>query len=155
MTLISRAVPAGLALALALPTVALAACPSYAERGTPLSYTAETALVVQSSPVVAGGNIDLGTCAEVPGNGFVVETPDFTMTYDSLGQGRTLEMRVAAGCDAVLLLNATNGQWFFNDDTNGTDPALRIENAPSGEYDIWVGTYGMETCEAVLEIETF
>ncbi|WP_323022612.1 hypothetical protein [Pararhodobacter sp.] len=140
--------------ALAFPAAALA-CPSYETPGAALSYTAESAHVPQAIPVIAGGTTDLATCPETQGAGYVIDQPDFTMAYDALDLGRALEIRVRAGCDAVLLVNASNGQWLFNDDANGTDPGLRIENAPSGRYDIWVGTYGMENCEAELQIETF
>lgn len=150
----ARALAAGL-LALALPTAAAATCPSYATPGAPLSYTAETAYVAQSTAVIAGGTLDLATCPETQGAGFVIESPDFSLAYDDLGMGRALEIRVSASCDAVLLVNASTGEWLFNDDANATDPALRIENAPSGRYDIWVGTYGMESCDAVLQVETF
>jgi len=153
MTLPSLPVALAL-LALAVPAAAQA-CPSYETPGVALRYTAETAYVPQATPVIAGGTIDLTTCPETQGAGYVIESPDFTMAYEALGMGRALEIRVRAACDAVLLVNASNGQWLFNDDANGTDPALRIDNAPSGRFDIWVGTYGMESCEAELQIETF
>lgn len=141
--------------AFALPATASAACPSYANSGAPLSYTAESAYMPQATRVVAGGNIDLSQCGEVPGVGFVVESPDFTMMYDALTLGRALELRVTGDCDTVLLVNTAQGEWVFNDDTNGLNPAVRIANAPSGQYDIWVGTLGSDTCDAQLEVETF
>lgn len=154
MPFLSRAALSCL-FALAAPAMASAACPSHATPGAPLSYTADSAMIVQSTDVVAGGDIDLATCADIPGTGFVVETPDFSIRYDDQGQGRALELRVSAGCDAVLLVNTATGDWLFNDDASGTDPALRIEAAPSGRYDVWVGTFGMESCAATLDVETF
>lgn len=144
------------AIALSLPAIAAAqSCPSYAVSGAPLNYTAESAYIPQSVGVVAGGNIDLGACPTIPGNGYIVENPDFTMQYNDLGMGRQLEFRVQAGCDAVLLINAADGQWYFDDDTNGSDPAIRLSVAPSGQYDIWVGTFTPGTCDAILTVETF
>mgnify|MGYP003382442037 CR=1 FL=1 len=143
------------AILVALPVVASATCPSYATSGAPLSYSAESAYLPQSTTVVAGGNVDLGTCAEVPGFGHIVESPDFTMQYQDLGMGRSLEIRVNADGNAVLLVNPANGQWLFNDDTNGLNPAIRINGAASGQYDIWVGTFGAPTCNAQLIVETF
>ena len=154
MNSFSKAALAGF-IALVAPVAASAACPSYAEHGAPLSYTAETVWVPQSTTVIAGGDQDLSTCAEVPGAGYVIENPDFTLSYDDLGMGRALEFRVTGACDTVLLVNSATGEWAFNDDTNEMHPVVRINNAPSGQYDLWVGTFGPDTCEATLTVESF
>ncbi|PWE30230.1 hypothetical protein C4N9_05905 [Pararhodobacter marinus] len=143
------------ALIVSLPAFAQAMCPSYQQSGAALSYDAEQAYVPQSTTVIAGGDLDLSSCAEIPGTGYVIENPDFTMQYDALGMGRALEIRVDGDCDTVLLVNTASGEWLFNDDAMEMNPALRIENAASGQYDIWVGTYGTETCEATMTVETF
>ncbi len=155
MNILSKTVLAGV-FAITLPAVASAqACPSYANSGAGLNFTAESVWIPQSVGVVAGGNIDLGACGSVPGHGYVIQSPDFTMQYNDLGMGRQLEFRVQASCDTVLLINASDGQWYFEDDTNGMDPAIRLSVAPSGQYDIWVGTFGMNTCQATLTVESF
>ncbi|WP_127107644.1 hypothetical protein [Pararhodobacter zhoushanensis] len=154
MNAFSKAAVAGL-FALIAPAAASAACPTYAQHGAPLSYTAETVWTPQSTTVIAGGDQDLSTCAEVPGAGYVIENPDFTLTYDALNMGRALEFRVTGSCDTVLLVNSATGEWLFNDDTNEMHPVVRLNNAPSGQYDLWVGTYGPETCEATLTVESF
>jgi hypothetical protein len=77
------------------------------------------------------------------------------MTYDAQSRGRALEFRVQGTCDTVLLVNGATAQWYFNDDDNGSDPRIRIANAPSGQYDIWVGTFGTQTCNAQLIVESF
>lgn len=139
-----------------LPAIAAAqACPSYSVSGASLSYTAESAYVPQSTPVVAGGTLNLSACSSIPGVGYIVENPDFTIQYDDLGMGRALEFRVIAACDAVLLVNGADSQWHFNDDTNGSNPAIRLSGAISGQYDIWVGTYENLPCDATLIVETF
>lgn len=144
------------AITLAMPVVAAAqSCPDYSVSGYGLSYTAETAYMPQSTSVVAGGNIDLGACGSVPGMGYIVQNPDFTMQYNDLGMGRALEIRVNGSCDTVLLVNGANGQWYFNDDASGLNPGIRLSGAQSGQYDIWVGTLAPSTCDAVLTIETF
>lgn len=143
-------------VAIALPAMASAqACPSYANPGYGLTYTAETAYMPQATSVVAGGDLNLSACGSVPGNGYVASSPDFSVQYNDLGMGRALEFRVVAECDAVLLINGANGQWYFNDDSNGSDPALRIGGASSGRYDVWVGTFGSSLCGAQLIVETF
>lgn len=147
---------AGVAVALILPTMASAQqCPSYASPGNPLSYTSDDAWTPRGHAVVAGGDIDLGACASVPGFGYVIASPDFTLTYDDQGRGRALEFRVSAGCDTVLLVNAADGQWFFNDDDNGLNPRIRLNAAPGGRYDIWIGTVSPSTCDAQFTIESF
>lgn len=143
------------AILVAAPTVAAAQCPSYSISGSRLSYTSEQAWTPRGHSVVAGGDLNLSNCGSVPGVGHIIQSPDFTMDFDAQGRGRMLEIRVDAQCDAVLLVNTATGSWEFNDDTNGTDPAIRIHNAPSGQYDIWVGTYNASTCAATMTVETF
>ena len=98
---------------------------------------------------------NLSQCDEIEGVGFVVESPDVSVAYDSQSMGRDLEFRVEGACDTVLLVNAPDGGWHFNDDTNELDPAILLPGAESGRYDIWIGTLDTETCNAVLTAETF
>lgn len=143
------------AMIMALPVAAQATCPSYAVPGQPISHSSDEVYAPQNHSVIAGGNIDLASCGSVPGHGNIIERPDFTMTYDAQGRGRALELRVDAACDTVLLVNGATAQWYFNDDTNGLNPAIRLQDAPSGQYDIWVGTFGNATCSATLTVESF
>jgi len=154
MNLFSKAFFASAMLA-ALPVTAQATCPSYAVSGQPISHSSDEVYAPQSHSVIAGGNIDLASCGSVPGHGNIIENPDFTMMYDAQARGRALELRVDAACDTVLLVNSASAEWHFNDDTNGLNPAIRIQNAPSGQYDIWVGTFGGATCSATLTVESF
>jgi len=144
------------AFALSLPSLAAAqACPNYGTSGARLQLTAESAYIPQGASVIAGGPLNLSACPSIPGNGYIVETPDFTMSYDALGMGRDLEIRVEGSCDTVLLVNTASGEWLFNDDSDGANPAIRMTNAGSGGYDIWVGTFDAAPCEATLIVETF
>lgn len=144
------------ALVFAAPSLAAAqACPSYENSGAPLSYSSEDVYAPQSLSVVAGGDLDLSQCSELPGFGHVIASPDFTLQYDSLEMGRALEFRVTGECDTVLLINTSEGAWLFNDDDSGVDPRVRIAAAPDGQYDIWVGTLEAATCAATLTIESF
>jgi len=130
-------------------------CPSYAESGAALSYSSEDLWVEKTQSVTAGGNLDLALCATLPGVGHVIESPDFTLQYNAMDLGRGLLISVDGQCDTVLLVNTATAQWLFDDDSNASNPALLIEDAPSGQYDIWVGTYGTDTCSATLNLETF
>ncbi|WP_417599373.1 hypothetical protein [Pararhodobacter oceanensis] len=136
-------------------------CPSYGTSGSALSYDSDTVYSAQSHDLYAGGDIQLGNCDDIPGYGYIVESPDFTLQYDAQDRGRALEFRVEAECDAILLVNDSRGGWHFNDDDEVEgggmilDPRLRLANAPSGQYDIWVGTLGEDICDATLYIESW
>ena len=149
---------AGAAVSGALAGAAAAQqCPDWQLGGIPISTDAETAWVPQQYPLFAGGALDLSACTSIPGGtGRVTPAPNFTIQYDSRNLGRDLEFRVQTDCDAILLINDSHGDWHFNDDEDGTLlPRLRLPNAPSGQYDLWVGTYGAQSCQATLVVETF
>jgi hypothetical protein len=105
--------------------------------------------------LVAGGDLDLTACPDLPWVGHVVENPDLTITLgglDALG----VEFYVRGDCDTVLLVNAADGTWHYSDDfEQGIDPLVDIDQAPSGQYDIWIGTYGTDTCEATLFVGAY
>ena len=88
--------------------------------------------------VVAGGTTDASSL----GNGcrgFISTAPDFQVTYTS--GSWPLFFSVLSDADTTLVINGPNGNWFCNDDTNGANPAVRIEQPAAGAYEIWVGTY--------------
>lgn len=143
----------GAAILLALPAVAHA-CPDYGLNGAALNYSSDEAWTPRAHNVTAGGSNDLSNCS-MPGYGYVATAPDFTMNFTGNGARRALEFRVEGSCDTVLLVNGANASWHFNDDDNGVDPRIRIESAPEGIYDIWVGTFGSSLCSARLIVETF
>ena len=148
---------AGAAVSVAFAGAAAAQqCPDWQLGGIPITTDAETAWVPQQYPLFAGGGLDLGACDSVEGVGRVTPAPNFTLQYDALTYGRDLEFRVETDCDTTLLINDSTGEWHFNDDANGTlQPAMRLPNAPSGQYDIWVGTFGSSSCQATLVAESF
>jgi hypothetical protein len=131
-------------------------CPDYALNGTRITISASDLYAPQSVKVQAGGEVSLDGCGSVPGSGRVSKRPDFTIQYNGGGKMR-LEFRVNSECDAVLLVNRPNGEWLFDDDSNGNaDPKISISAAPSGLYDVWVGRLGSTSlCNATLIMETF
>lgn len=153
----------GLVVAAAAALLGLAAageataqqCPDWQLNGIPISTDAETAWVPQSYTMFAGGGLDLSACTSLPGYGYITAAPNFSITYDARGLGRDLEFRVESSCDTTLLVNDASAQWTFNDDTNGLNPAVRLAGAQTGRYDLWVGTYGTQPCQATLIVETF
>jgi len=130
-------------------------CPDWQLNGIPISTDAETAWVPQQYTMFAGGGLDLSQCGEIPGHGYITAAPNFSISYDARNMGRDLEFRVESACDTTLLINDATAQWSFNDDSNGLNPALRLSQAQSGRYDIWVGTYSNTPCQATLIAETF
>ena len=122
------------ALGLAAATLATtaAACPDRGENGQRLRYNGAQLLQVQSESVTAGGNADLGSCPGIPGQGHVNDRPDFTLNFARNNPGYDLDLRVEAGCDTVLLVNSPNGQWSFNDDSNGFNPRVSFAAAEAG-----------------------
>lgn len=130
-------------------------CPDWQLNGIPITTDAETTWVPQQYTMFAGGGLDLSQCGQVPGHGYITAAPNFSITYDARNMGRDLEFRVESACDTTLLINDATAQWSFNDDSNGLNPALRLTQAQSGRYDIWVGTYSNTPCQATLIAETF
>lgn len=141
--------------ALASPAAAQQ-CPDWRQNGAGITTDANTLWAPQRYPLTAGGSTDLRNCGEVPGAGHVMSAPDFTIRYDAAGTGHDLDFRVEAQCDTVLLVNDFSATWHYNDDEDATlNPRLRLSGAASGVYDVWVGTWGQQTCPATLVMETF
>jgi len=139
----------------ALPGLAAAqACPDInGPTITPLSYDASQLAQPQVIPMVAGGDLNLSNCADVPGNGFVVSGPDYELQLTGVAPGSNLTLAVQGTCDTVILANDSTGAWQFNDDgPAGIDPVLTFP-AADGVYDIWVGTYDQATCNANFSLQ--
>ncbi|MFW6247673.1 MAG: hypothetical protein ACOC3H_00980, partial [bacterium] len=83
--------------------------------------------------------------------GFVADAPDLDLYYD--GDDPMLCVYVTnAGADTVLLVNAPDGEWHFNDNADGRDPGVVFHEPPAGVYDIWVGTVQPEYADVELVI---
>lgn len=131
---------------------AAAQCPEWSLGGTEVQLAAGGS---DTRPVVAGGGVNLFERAQdcgIQGHGYVAQAPDFTVQYDAPSANAELTISVTANCDTLLLINDPNAQWLFNDDSNGLNPSITIPAAASGRYDIWVGTYGPDLCDASISI---
>jgi hypothetical protein len=140
-SLIAAAVTAAFAaLALAGPA---AACPDYTRRaafGT-ISLNAGFLPDPYVRNITAGGRYDLAGCLGFNGwGGSVAAAPDFQLNWSGNSAQLTIAAQVPA--DAVLLVNGPNGQFYWDDDTYGTNPVLTFVNPQQGVYDIWIGAYG-------------
>ncbi|PQO22031.1 hypothetical protein C2I36_15205 [Rhodobacteraceae bacterium WD3A24] len=131
-------------------------CPNWSLSGSSVSYGAEGLWTPRSFGVTAGGGTNLGNCGNIPGRGWVSAAPDFELDFFENNARRDLEFRTQGSCDTVLLVNDASGQWHFNDDGGSSlNASMRLSNAPTGTYDIWVGTYGSSNCSTTLVMETF
>jgi hypothetical protein len=72
--------------------------------------------------------------------GTVASSPDVVLNFRSAG-GR-LAIGVLSGSDTSLVINGPDGRFYCNDDNSGLNPGLVWGQAPSGQYDIWVGAVG-------------
>lgn len=145
----------GFVLGLGLATGA-AACPTYSQPGVTDHLTGSLLSMPLSFSVMASGETDLRSCPQ-PGVGYVDTVPDFTF-YLSGMDPYYLVAKVVASCDPTLLINTADAQWVFDDDSNGNgNPVieLRRPQAIDGRVDIWVGSYGGQSCDATLMLETF
>lgn len=89
--------------------------------------------------ITAGGTQNLSACGLGGAAGFVTSRPDFDLYWN--GNSAQLTIAVVAGADAVLLVNAPDGQFYYSDDYRGTNPAITFVNPQQGLYDIWIGSY--------------
>ncbi len=145
---------------LGAPTAALA-CPDYTIWGSE-SYEASGAQLRQRRDfrVTAGGENYIWNCRGInPGTdrgaGYFTTQPDFSFDLSGMG-GLQLVISVVSRCDAALLINTGNRNWYYDDDDNGDlDPRIVLTRPSNGIIDIWVGTYDGKYCDAVLSLETF
>lgn len=89
--------------------------------------------------ISAGGADEVG----LGGNGCTgyihAAAPDLDLNYQA-GQYQ-LAIYAKSDTDITLIVNAADGRWYCSDDYNGTNPAIVFNNPPSGNYNIWIGTY--------------
>ena len=93
--------------------------------------------------ITAGGRISLANCRPYLGPGWVVSRPDFRLQY--YGQSPTGRLTIAlearSNVYTILVVNAPDGSWHYNDDYRGLNSAIVFFNPMSGQYDIWAGSY--------------
>lgn len=90
----------------------------------------------------SGGSIDSAQSIGGACTGFIANAPDYRVNYRA--GNYPLIISVASSADTTLVINGPDGQWYCDDDggNQGMNPAVRFNNPASGQYDIWVGTYG-------------
>jgi hypothetical protein len=72
--------------------------------------------------------------------GYIVNgEPDVNVLYGEGGGG--LAFYAESDDDTTLLVNLPDGSWRCSDDELGRNPAVEVEAAEGGLYNVWVGTY--------------
>ena len=118
-------------------------------------YTSEDLWTERAIDFTAGGAQDIAGCEQFYASGYYSARPDFAFYYDAEDRGRMVRIKVTSSCDTTLVVNDAEGRWHYNDDDEGLNPALRFDNAASGLYHIWMGTYSSQMCPATISFETF
>jgi len=92
--------------------------------------------------LTAGGTVNLASCFG-GWSGWVVTRPDFRLFYNGASPTGTLTFALVSrsSVDPVLLVNAPDGSWHYNDDYRSFDSAIVFTNPMSGQYDVWTGSY--------------
>ncbi len=136
----TKAIFAALAALLATPALA---CPNWQAAPSFGQITLSAGFLPDPyvRNITAGGGYDLAACQGFGGwNGSVASAPDFDLYWN--GASPALTITVTSGADTVLLVNAPDGQFYWDDDSYGHDPSLTFANPQPGLYDIWIGHYG-------------
>lgn len=142
MTAFARILAAGFALAAIVATPAAAQnyslAPTYGTINLTSGFTPDPVVV----NVQSGGSIDASQSLGGACRGFVANKPDYRVNYTA--GSLPLIFSVSSSADTTLVVNAPNGQWYCDDDSGnaGLNPALRFNSPASGQYDIWIGTFG-------------
>ncbi|MBN8291352.1 pilus assembly protein [Rhodobacter sp. NTK016B] len=137
-------------------------CPEYRIGAPWLTMTRSDLATGIRVPQRAGGETNLNVCGNtLRGWGWVNASPSLVLNYDNQNVSSTssaLQLRLDDGnngytCDTTLAVRDPNGQWYFNDDYLNWNAGVRITNAPTGQYVLFVGTYGNSTCDADLHVD--
>ncbi len=93
--------------------------------------------------IQAGGDIDASGIGMPGCVGWIARAPDYRVNWTAGSGQLPLVFSVASDSDTTLVVNDPSGNWVCDDDGGniGLNPSITFANPPSGQYDIWVGTY--------------
>ena len=89
--------------------------------------------------IAAGGADEVGLGGSECTGYIHADAPDLDLNYQA--GGYQLAIYAKADTDVTLIVNAADGRWYCSDDYSGTNPAIIFSDPPSGNYNIWIGTY--------------
>lgn len=93
--------------------------------------------------LTAGGTTNLANCVPFLGPGWVVNRPDFRFFYSGTSptEQLTIALEARSDVDTILVVNAPDGSWHYNDDYRGFNSAITFLKPLQGQYDVWTGSY--------------
>lgn len=93
--------------------------------------------------VRSGGSVDASTLGS-PCVGYISDAPDLRVDYQA--GSAPLIIGVQSDADTTLVINMPDGSWVCDDDSGYLlNPLISLDVPASGQYDIWVGSYGEQT----------
>lgn len=97
----------------------------------------------RTQAIAAGGSIDASVAVNEQCRGWIARAPDYRLNWTAGSGSLPLILSVDSDSDTTLVVNDAQGNWVCDDDggNEGLNPAITFTNPPSGQYDIWVGTY--------------
>ena len=119
------------------------ASPSYGTVSLSAGFEPDPRVIsLQSGGSIPASNVS-ASCS-----GFIAGAPDVRLNYRA--GDYPLILSVASSSDTTLVVNGPDGSWYCDDDggVNGLNPSVRFNSPRSGQYDIWVGTYGSGALQA-------
>lgn len=94
----------------------------------------------------AASSLDLSQTPDPPGycSGYIdADRPTAGVSFTAAGGTGTLTIGASAvDVDLVLVVQGPDGTVSCNDDANGTDPLVVVDDPRDGAYTAWVGTFG-------------
>lgn len=103
--------------------------------------------------ITAGGSLSASSVGSQC-VGHIARAPDFRVNWTAGSGSRPLIISVNSSADTTLVINDAEGNWRCDDDSgNGNlNPSVSIDHPASGQYDIWVGTFGENTAPSTLNV---
>jgi hypothetical protein len=93
--------------------------------------------------ISSGGSVDVTALSlSADCRGFVANNPDHRIEWS--GSGSLLRVFFVSDGDTTLVVGTPSGDYLCNDDFDGLDPLVDIEDPEEGSYNVWVGTFGSD-----------
>jgi hypothetical protein len=86
----------------------------------------------------SGGGRDASTVT-AGCNGWIAQNPDHN--FVASGAFTTLRIMARSESDTTLVIRKPDGTYACNDDSDGLNPLVQIDNAVAGTYNVWIGSY--------------